>query len=159
MTKLFLDNRTPANIPPLEVFTVSAVIRPGEMVDGVMIVWAGEHLREHVLHAREGPVPATTLYERVLGVEGCDLPIRSRYVNQPGIVDELGGQDMVNITFGQYWWYLTHADRARWYTSYVLVDGKLYGVHAGWTQGGLHIESGPFGRSHSWAKGCVFLVP
>lgn len=159
MTRLFLANPAPVHIPSLDGFTVDAVVRSGETVDGVTIVWVGEHFRAHLLHVREGPTRATTLCERVLNVEACDFPLRSHNVNKPGIVDELGGPEKIVITLGQYWKHLTHADRERWYTCYVQADRKLYGVHAGWTQGGLHIESGPVGRSYSWSKGCVFLVP
>lgn len=156
---MFLESAIVLKVPPLAAFAASDKFRAGETVDVIDVVWVGEHFREHILHAREGPAPASTLRERVLGIEARDNPLKSRHVNRRGIVEELGGRDKLPVTLGQYWWYLTRADQTRWYAGYVLVDGVLYGVHAGWTQGGLHVESGPFGRPYTWAKGCVFLIP
>lgn len=159
MSQLFLESATVLEVPPLAAFVASEKFCPGETVDLVKVVWIGEHFREHILHAREDPTPASTLRERVLGIEARDNPLKSRHVDRRGIVEELGGRNNLPITLGQYWWRLTRADHTRWYAGYVLVDGVLYGVHAGWTQGGLHIESGPFGRPYSWAKESVFLFP
>lgn len=159
MSQMFLEPVIVLKVPPLAPFVASDKFRPGETIDVLRVVWIGEHFREHILHAREGPAPASTLLERVLGIEARDKPLKSRHVNRRGIVEELGGRNNLPITLGQYWWRLTRADQMRWYVGYVLVDGVLYGVHAGWTQGGLHVESGPFGRAYTWAKESVFLLP
>lgn len=159
MKKLFLGTTVLLDVPPLAAFVASEKFCPGETVDVVTVAWVGEHFREHILHVREGPIPATVLCERVLGIEARDNPVKSRHVKQPGVAEELGGPGKLPITLGQYWWCLTRADHSRWYVGYVLVDGVLYGVHAGWMKEGLHVESGPFGRSYPWAKDSVFILP
>lgn len=149
-----------AHIAALDTFVASEVFRPQEVVDGVNITWVGQHFREFLLPLREAPAPRTTLREHSLRIDARDAPERGRFLDRPGVVDELGGRDKIVIRLAQFWRYLTHADTTRCYAGYVIgTNGMLFGVHAAWLRGGVHIESGDFERPYRWGAGCIFLIP
>jgi hypothetical protein len=160
MTESLFDLVGSTHIPALDTFVASSTFRPQEVVDGVNITWIGQHFREFLLPLREAPASPRTLREHCLRIDARDTRERGRFLNRPGVVDELGGRDKIVIRLAQFWHSLTHADTTRCYAGYVIgKGGVLYGVHAAWLRGGVHIESGDFERPYRWGAGCIFLVP
>jgi hypothetical protein len=48
------QHRSRVEIPALDPFVASNVLRVGGTVDGILIVWIGKHCREYLLPINEG---------------------------------------------------------------------------------------------------------
>ena len=76
----------------------------------------------------------------------------------PAIITEFGGEEKVEITFGQYWEFLKTADQNSWYVAYIRdVNGVLWAVCGRWHGGGWRFEAGPLDSPGGWGAGGRFL--
>ena len=144
-----LLERLPAfGIPAIPQFVVADKLRIGETVDGIKVGWLGENLKKHFLSKREESVAAEQLATNKL-LEGS---------KDPAIITALGGEEKVEVSFGQFWEFLKTADQNLWYVAYIRdTDGVLWAVGARWSSGGLRVEAFSLGSPNGWGAGFRFL--
>jgi len=145
---LLLEFETDVSIPAIIGFSAVNAFRVGETLDGIKVGWLGERFKKLFLKKTETATPAAELRQHVLKKPARD----------PAIITELGGEAKVEITLGQFWNYLTTADRTLWHVAYIRDDESvLWAVYAYWRSGGLSVEALPLDHPLDWDVGYRFL--
>ncbi len=146
--KKLLERLSPISIPTIPQFIVAEKLRVSETVDGIKVDWLGENLKKHFLSKREDSVAAEELVTNNL-LDGS---------KDPAIITALGGEEKVEVSFGQFWEFLKTADQNLWYVAYIRsTDDVLWAVFARWRSGGLHVEAAPPDDPDYWYDGDRFL--
>ena len=136
------------SLPAIGEFVVAEKLREGETVGGIKVAWLGKNFKKNFLTKREEAVPESEFREH-------ELTTRSR---DPAIITELGGEDKVETTFGQFWEFLKTADRALWHVRHIRdVNGVLWAVGGGWYDDGLNVGAVPLDSPSDWGTGRRFL--
>ena len=138
----------PVSLPAIGEFVVAEKLCEGETVDGIKVAWLGENLKTNFLKKVEKPAPALELREHELVTPARD----------PAIITELGGEEQVETTSGQFWEFLKTADRTLWYVRHIRdATGVLWAVDGHWYDGGLHVEAYALDDPFDWFAGARFL--
>ncbi len=138
----------PVSLPAIPKFVASEKFREGETIDGIKVAWLGSNFKTHFLKKVEKPVPALEMREHELAVPSRD----------PAIITELGGEEQVETTLGQFWEFLKTADQKFWYVRHIRdVNGVLWAVGGDWRDDGLGVGAYSLGRPDGWSTGGRFL--
>lgn len=131
-------------LPGISTFVVAEKLRPGEIIDGIKVGWFDEHIKTHLLGQIEEPRPALEIHEHELlkGSRGLD------------IIVELGGEEKVEISFGQFWEFLKTADQSLWHIAHIKYFGP---VRADWDDAGLCFAALPVDYRYAYRANRRFL--
>lgn len=141
----FIETRM---LPAIGKFVIAEKLRVGETVDGIMVGWIGDNIKNHFLGKKEKAVKAAEVRESKL--------LKAK--RDPAIIAELGGDEKAEITFGQFWEFLKTVDRSLWYVSYIRdTNDVLWAVDASWSSGGLYIGADSVDFPGSWRPGSRFV--
>jgi hypothetical protein len=143
-----LERLSTAQIPAVQEFVAETKFRVGETVDGITVGWLGGNFKQNFLSKTEG------------AIAGEELAVNNLLKNSkdPAIIIELGGEEMVEVSLGQFWEYLKTADRTLWHVVYIRdVNNVLWAVHADWDVGKLYVEASALGNPRAWRAGGRFL--
>lgn len=136
------------SLPAISKFVAAEKFREDETVDGIKVGWLGSNFKTNFLKKVEKSVPALEMREH-------ELVVRSR---DPAIITELGGEENVETTLGQFWEFLKTADQALVHVRHIRdVNGVLWAVHGYWNVDGLYVEANPLGNPLVWDSGRRFL--
>lgn len=136
------------SLPAIPSFVVAEKFREGKTVDGIKVAWLGSNFKTNFLKKIEKAVSALNMREH-------ELVTRSR---DPAIITELGGEEQVETTLGQFWEFLKTADQKLIHVRHIR-DGNrvLWAVRGRWYDGGLDVEAYPLGDPRDWFVGGRFL--
>lgn len=128
---LYLIGSVP--VPALPEFVAAEKFRVGETTDGLTVGWLDDNFKKHFLGKIEEAVEAAELR-----VHELIKPSRD-----PALIAELGGGDKAEISLGQFWHFLTKANRVRWWVCWYCahirdLDRVLWVVSASW--GGVDLR-------------------
>jgi len=138
----------PVSLPAIGKFAAAEKFRPGETIDGIKVAWIGENLEANFREKVEPAVPALEMREHELVISARD----------PAIITELGGEEQVETTLGQFWEFLKTADQTLWHVRHIRdVNGVLWAVGARWFGGGLRVEADSLDFPCEWDAGIRFL--
>lgn len=147
-TPTLLTFLRPISLPAIPKFVAAEKYREGETVDGIKVGWLGGNFETHFLQKVEGPVPALNLREYELVKPSRDS----------AIITELGGEEKVETTLGQFWEFLKTADRTLWHIRHIRdMSGILWAVSGNWDGGGLNVEAVPLDSPDGWGDGGWFV--
>ncbi len=136
------------SLPAIPKFVAAEKFREGETIDGIRVAWLGSNFRTNFLKKVEKPVPALETREH-------ELAIRSR---DPAIITELGGENQVETTLGQFWEFLKSADQTLVHVRHIRdVNGVLWAVRGRWDGVGLSVEARSLDSPRDWDAGRRFL--
>ena len=147
IVKKLLEFVRTVSLAAVDKFVAAEKFRLGKTIDGIKVRWLGDNFKAGFL-SKEEQTPALEIREHELLKNSRD----------PAIITELGGEENVEITLGQFWEFLKTADRRFWYVAYIR-DTKdvLWAVNAHWNSGGLYVGAGSFGNPNEWNAGYRFL--
>ncbi|MEK7099723.1 MAG: hypothetical protein AAB883_01110 [Patescibacteria group bacterium] len=136
------------SLPAIGEFVASEKFREGKTVDGIKIAWIGNNFKTNFLEKVEKPVSALETREHELVAPARD----------PAIITELGGEDKVETTLGQFWEFLKTADQTLVYVRHIRdVNDVLWAVRGRWDSGGLNAGTDSLGDPLGWDVGRRFL--
>lgn len=144
-----LERLLAIQIPAIQEFVANTKFRVGETVDGIKVGWLGDNFKQNLLSKKEGAVAGEELAQNKLLKNSKD----------PAIITALGGEEMVEITLGQFWEHLKTADRTLVHVGYIRddVDNVLWAVGASWRDDELYVEASSLGHPDGWRAGIRFL--
>ncbi len=136
------------SLAAVDKFVAAEKFRLGKTIDGIKVGWLGDNFKAGFLSKIEEQTPALEIREHELLKNSRD----------PAIITELGGEEKVEITLGQFWEFLKTADRRFWYVAYIR-DTKdvLWAVDADWHSDGLCVEADSVDRPYEWDADNRFL--
>lgn len=138
----------PVSLPVIETFIAAEKFRVNKTVDGIAVGWCGPRFRKHFLEKIEGFTCALEAREHELIEEA----------RNSAIITELGGEEMVETSLGQFWKSLTTADQTCWHVRYICdVEDVLWAVGAYWISDELRVEAQSLGERDGWPPGFLFL--
>jgi len=147
--KKLLEFVKTVSLPAIGTFVVADKLRPGKTIDGIEVGWLGDNIKKYFLSKIE---------KNVVAAEELKVSKLLKGSRDPAIITEFGGEEKVEITFGQYWEFLKTADQNSWYVAYIRdVWGVLWAVDGGWDDGGWDFEADPLGSPDRWGAGVQFL--
>lgn len=147
VTKLLEFVKT-VSLPAVGTFVAAEKFRPGETIDGINVGWLGDNFKANFLGKTEDQMPALKIREHKL-LKGS---------RDPAIITELGGEEKVEISLGQFWEFLKTADQSLWYVVYIRNDDNvLWAVHAHWLGGGLSVGANSLDDPNDWDTDNRFL--
>ena len=148
VVKKLLDFVTTVGIVGIASFVAAEKFRLGKTIDGIKVGWLGDNFKAGFLSKIEEQTPALEIREHELLKNSRD----------PAIITELGGEENVEITLGQFWEFLKTADRRFWYVAYIRdTKGVLWAVYANWGSGSLYVGADSLGSPDEWSAGYRFL--
>jgi len=130
-------------------FVAAEKFLPGKTVDGIKVGWLGDNFKERFLPKVEKN-----------GVAAEELAVNKLLKNSrdPAIITELGGEEKVEISLGQFWEFLKTADQSLWYVAYIRdTGGVLWAVDAYWYDDGLYVEASSIDSPDDWCADDRFL--
>lgn len=138
----------PVSLPAIPKFVAAEKFREGETVDGIKVTWLGDNFKTNFLKKVEDPVPALEMREyKLVGA-----------FRDPAIVTELGGEEQVETTLGQFWEFLKTADQTLVHVRHIRdVNSVLWAFDGYWRDGGLNAEALPLDCPDGWRVGGRFL--
>ena len=144
IVKKLLEFVRTVSLAAVDKFVAAEKFRLGKTIDGIKVGWLGDNFKAGFLSKIEEQTPALEIREHELLKNSRD----------PAIITELGGEEKVEITLGQFWEFLKTADRRFWYVAYIR-DTKdvLWAVRAHWYGGGLSVEAGSVDDPCGWFAG------
>lgn len=138
----------PVSLPAIGRFVAAEKFREGETVDGIRVAWLGSNFKTNFLKKKEGAVPALEMREH-------ELTTRSR---DPAIITELGGEENIETTLGQFWEFLKTADRTLVHVRHIRDEnGVLWAVGGLWHDDGLGVAAFSLFNPTDWSAGLRFL--
>lgn len=138
----------PVSLPAISKFVAAEKFREGETVDGIKVGWLGSNFKTNFIEKKETAVPALEMREHELVTPSRD----------PAIITELGDEEQVETTLGQFWEFLKTADRKLVHVRHIRdINGVLWAVNGDWSDGGLCVEAFSLGYPRDWSTGYRFL--
>lgn len=137
------------SLPAIGTFVVADKLRVGETIDGIKVGWLGDNIKKHFLPKTE---------KNTVAAEELKLSKLLKGSRDPAIITEFGGEEKVEVSFGQYWEFLKTADQSLWYVAYIRdTDDVLWAVYGFWHDGGLYVEAYSLDNPHAWDADDRFL--